>query len=317
VEERWFRRPAEKTSRGLAPPLGAVAGRPVGTDEAWCVTKDDLKFFKTRMEYRDPGDWKQFSQKELPGELTFSAWCHVLPDKTTEYKTVTVVRDITAEEMMDFYLDDPVRMKWDGMISHHELVQQDSLADREQIVRWIRSFPFSFITDREYIIGRKIFREEDKIYAMTKAVEHPMAPLKEGLIRMEVFYSMWYARNVECPWGTDRKACEVVLLHHEKFGVPERLSRFVACKGMWGVIKKMEPAIREFTAERRRRCDPDEADLQSYGANWSSDAECEDGAASCTNTRGSRARRFRPFRAVRRAVMAGVVTTAIIVAKHK
>ena len=30
----------------------------------------------------------------------------------TEYKSVTVANDATAEEFMDFYLDDPTRPKW-------------------------------------------------------------------------------------------------------------------------------------------------------------------------------------------------------------
>ncbi|CAD7704805.1 unnamed protein product [Ostreobium quekettii] len=317
LEERLCCRRPAKASRGLGAPPRPLTEDAGTTDESWCVTEEDLKFFKTRMENRDPKDWKRFCQKELPGELTFSAWCHVLPNKGTEYKSVTVVRDVTAQEMMDFYLDDPYRMKWDGMISHHELLQQESMSDRRQIVRWIRSFPFSFMTDREYIIGRRVFQEGDKIYAMTKTVDHPLAPVKDGLVRMEVYYSMWYTRNVTCPWGTDRKACEVVLLHHEQFGVPERLSRFVACKGMWGFIKNMEPTIRQFTAERRARCDPDAADPQAYGANWQPETDSDDSMDSNASSQSVRVRRFRPIRAVRRAVMAGLVTTVIIAAKHK
>jgi len=57
--------------------------------------------------------------------------------------------------------------------------------------------------------------------------------------------------------------------------------------------------------------------VKAYGANWSSDAECEEDTDSSANTRGGRVRRFRPFKAIRRAVMAGLVTTAIIIAKHK
>jgi hypothetical protein len=33
-------------------------------------------------------------------------------DGKTEYKSITVAKDATAEEFMDFYLDDPTRMKW-------------------------------------------------------------------------------------------------------------------------------------------------------------------------------------------------------------
>lgn len=30
----------------------------------------------------------------------------------TDYKSITVCHDATAEEFMDFFLDDPARMKW-------------------------------------------------------------------------------------------------------------------------------------------------------------------------------------------------------------
>ena len=39
--------------------------------------------------------------------------CH--QDGKTEYKSVTVAEDSTAEEFMDFYLDDHTRTKWVGV----------------------------------------------------------------------------------------------------------------------------------------------------------------------------------------------------------
>lgn len=36
-------------------------------------------------------------------------------DGKTEYKSVTVAEDSTAEEFMDFYLDDHTRTKWVSM----------------------------------------------------------------------------------------------------------------------------------------------------------------------------------------------------------
>ena len=35
-----------------------------------------------------------------------------MQDGKTEYKSVTVAEDSTAEEFMDFYLDDDTRPKW-------------------------------------------------------------------------------------------------------------------------------------------------------------------------------------------------------------
>jgi hypothetical protein len=47
------------------------------------------------------------------------------------------------------------------MISHHETLEEGPSKHRCQVVRWVRSFPFSFLSDREYIIGRRVWRAED------------------------------------------------------------------------------------------------------------------------------------------------------------
>jgi hypothetical protein len=47
------------------------------------------------------------------------------------------------------------------MISHHETLEEGPAKHRCQVVRWVRSFPFSFLSDREYIIGRRVWRAED------------------------------------------------------------------------------------------------------------------------------------------------------------
>ena len=47
----------------------------------------------------------------------------------TEYKSVTVAEDSTAEEFMDFYLDDDTRATW---VSPHTLTRQQGLAAENQ-----------------------------------------------------------------------------------------------------------------------------------------------------------------------------------------
>ena len=48
---------------------------------------------------------------------TYAAWRRGTPNGKNEYKSITITPNATAEEFMDFYLDDPTRPKWDGMIS--------------------------------------------------------------------------------------------------------------------------------------------------------------------------------------------------------
>jgi hypothetical protein len=57
----------------------------------------------------------------------------------------------------------------DGMVYHHEVLEHGDYSQRQQVVRWKRRFPFAFLSDREYTIARREFREQDgSIYACTK-----------------------------------------------------------------------------------------------------------------------------------------------------
>lgn len=45
-----------------------------------CVTEEDLQFFKSRTEGElGAAGWKSICEKELSGELTYSAWFRILP----------------------------------------------------------------------------------------------------------------------------------------------------------------------------------------------------------------------------------------------
>ena len=54
------------------------------------------------------------------------------------------------------------------MLAHTEQLESGSVRDRCEVVRWIRHFPFPFLTDREYVIGRRIFRKDDIIYTVSR-----------------------------------------------------------------------------------------------------------------------------------------------------
>ncbi len=89
-----------------------------------------------------------------------------------------------------------------------------------------------------------------------QSIDHPRAPPARGIVRMDVFWSMWRSRTIPCPHGSGRPACETVLIHHEQFKIPENLARFAVRHGMSGFVKKMGPAVCEFVAERRKRISP-------------------------------------------------------------
>lgn len=56
----------------------------------------------------------------------------------------------------------------DTMLSQAYIVEYGNCNSRELVVRWLRQFPFSFISDREYVIARKTFKEGDVSYSITK-----------------------------------------------------------------------------------------------------------------------------------------------------
>lgn len=147
------------------PPLILVPVRYVG--------EKDLAFFKYHA--MDAGAcpgasaWEVMFQKDLPGFVRYTAWRRILPSGITEYKSVTTCPNATAQEFMDMYLDDDFRRNWDGMVIHHEVLEHGEFSQRQQVVRWVRRFPFSFLSDREYTIARRVFHEPDgSIVACTK-----------------------------------------------------------------------------------------------------------------------------------------------------
>ena len=48
----------------------------------------------------------------------------MLQDGKTDYKSITIAEDSTAEEFMDFYLDDDIRAKWVILTSSLRVVLQ-------------------------------------------------------------------------------------------------------------------------------------------------------------------------------------------------
>lgn len=266
-----FEWPHPATAAAAPAPTNAAAAT---TEDAWYVGDKDLAEFKWTLEGGRPAgasDWELMMQKQWPG-CTYTAWRRTIAGGKSEYKSVTISEDATAEEFMDFYLDDQTRMTWDSMISETQLLESGSgeggAARRQQVVRWLRTFPFAFISQREYIIARSFFRDpsDGSLYAVTKGlVEHPAAPALPGVVRMEGFHSHWRSRTVPCPHGSGRPAVETVLLHFEDFRINERLARFSVRHGMSGFVKGMIPAVQRFVAERRLRCSPEQEDVISFG----------------------------------------------------
>jgi hypothetical protein len=282
AREVWYRFQTPGTARALAReawaalrarraprwPASAGAGKgefepleplePLARDAlpGWPVAAAELELFRDAVERGAGPAWEPLLTRAYPG-VTYSAWRRWLPSGRTEYKSTTVVEDATPTEAMDFYLDDAGRPRWDAMITATALVEAaHAPAHRCQVVRWVRSFPFAFLSAREYVIARRVFAGAPTpagptLYAVTRSVEHAAAPRAEGLVRMEAFYSIWRSAAVPCPRGSGRPATETTLLHFEDFGVPEHLARFAVRHGMPGFVSKVPAAMRAYVDARR------------------------------------------------------------------
>ncbi|KXZ56547.1 CYCC1 protein [Gonium pectorale] len=252
----------------------------------WYITQKDLAFYQYHMEQNGdcPGasPWEVLMEKDIPNCMKYTAWRRTLANGKTEYKSLTHSADATAEEFTDLYFDDDYRPKWDAMIIHHEVVEHGDFSQRQQVVRWVRRFPFKFLSDREYTIARRLYRTDDCLYGLTKVVDHPSARRDSHVVKMDVFYSMWRSRTVQCPWGSNRPACETLLLHHEQFKIMEHLARFAVRHGMWGFVKTLSERTPEYIARRRQRgLVPTQIDAMAYGYNG-----CPGPAPGCVGSPG-------------------------------
>ena len=115
-----------------------------------------------------------------------------------QYRSRTVFEDATPEMVRDFFWDDEFRMKWDDMLLQASTLEECPTTGT-MVVQWVRKvseallckvmyescslyagsyvfamafcfleqFPF-FCSDREYLIGRRIWESGRSYYCVTK-----------------------------------------------------------------------------------------------------------------------------------------------------
>ena len=106
-----------------------------------------------------------------------------------------------APQVMDFYWSDPRRQKWDNMLTKAEILENGEFSQREMVVHWVRSFPFSFLSDRDYVIGRREFQRGQVLYGITKVINYPQHDPGK-LVQTDKYWSMWSCEPVSCPYNT-------------------------------------------------------------------------------------------------------------------
>lgn len=213
------------------------------------VGEHDLRDLRRRLQGRDGGlPWVLMMERSAPG-MIYQAWCRDPKEGPTEYKSRTVFEDSTPELVKDFYWDDEFRSVWDDMLIYTKALEgcEDTGAE---IAHWIRKFPF-FCSDREYLIGRRIFELGGTFFCITKAVPYAALPRRDKPLRVDIYYSSWCVRAAKSTKNAGQMtACEVTFFHAEDMHIPKRIAKIGVRQGMWGCVRKMEPGLRKYQVHR-------------------------------------------------------------------
>ncbi|KAF8379909.1 hypothetical protein HHK36_027374 [Tetracentron sinense] len=211
--------------------------------------EQDLEHLCQLVEVKDGGPaWIQMMDRSTPN-MSYQAWRRDPETGPPQYRSSTVFEDATPELVRDFFWDDEFRSKWDDMLIY-SMTLEECPTTGTMVVHWIRKFPF-FCSDREYIIGRRIWESGRSYYCVTKGVPCHSVPRRNKPRRVDLYYSSWCIRAVESKRGDGQlTACEVLLFHHEDMGIPWEIAKLGVRQGMWGAVKKIEPGLRAYQKAR-------------------------------------------------------------------
>ncbi|KAL8162755.1 hypothetical protein V2J09_014244 [Rumex salicifolius] len=214
------------------------------------VTENDLDHLLHLLNKKDGEiSWQSMMERTTPS-MTYQAWRHDPEIGPTVYRSRTVFEDASAELVRDFFWDDEFRPKWDPMLSYFKILEECPQTGAT-IVHWIKKFPF-FCSDREYIIGRRIWEAGKSYYCITKGVPYSNLPKCDKPRRVERYFSSWIIKPVESRKGDGQlSACEVTLIHYEDMGIPKDVAKLGVRHGMWGTVKKLHSGMRAYQKMRK------------------------------------------------------------------
>ncbi|XP_076936784.1 uncharacterized protein LOC143604076 [Bidens hawaiensis] len=212
------------------------------------VGEGDLKHICKLVTEKDGGPvWNKVMDRST-SNMSYQAWKREPETGPPQYRSRTVYEDMSPEMMRDFFWDDEFRLKWDDMLLEAETIEECP-KNGTMVVKWVRKFPF-FCSDREYIIGRRIWESVKTYYCVTKGVQYPSIPRRSKPRRVDLYYSSWSIRAVESRKGDGQmSACEVLLFHHEDMGIPWEVAKLGVRQGMWGAVKKIDRGLRWYQKE--------------------------------------------------------------------
>ncbi|KAJ6410925.1 hypothetical protein OIU84_007642 [Salix udensis] len=213
------------------------------------VTEEDLEHLYQLVEVKDGGPTWMHMMDRSTSTMSYKAWRRDPKTGPPQYRSSTVFEDASPEIVRDFFWDDDFRPKWDDMLLYSAILDECRTTGT-MLVHWVRKFPF-FCSDREYIIGRRIWESGRSYYCVTKGVPSSSIPRRDKPRRVDIYYSSWCIRAVESRKGDGQlTACEVLLFHYEDMGIPWEIAKLGVRQGMWGTVKKIEPGLRAYQRTR-------------------------------------------------------------------
>lgn len=214
------------------------------------VTENDLEHLLHLLASKD-GDmtWQSMMDRST-SNFTYQAWRHEPEAGPVVYRSRTVFEDATPELIRDFFWDDEFRPKWDPMLAYFKILEECPHTGT-MIIHWIKKFPF-FCSDREYIIGRRIWEGGRSYYCLTKGVPYPALERRDKPRRVDLYFSSWVIKPVQSRKGDGQlTACEVNLVHYEDMGIPKDVAKLGVRHGMWGTVKKLHSGFRAYQQARK------------------------------------------------------------------
>eukprot|EP00250_Pteridium_aquilinum_P010289 c19271_g1_i1 orf=257-1570(-) len=213
------------------------------------IQNEDLREFYQKLHYKDGGPpWEFLMEHSIPG-MAYQAWRRDPQEGPTEYRSHHVFESATPQIVRDFFWDDEFRREWDDLIKSANCFEACTETG-ESVSHWIKKFPF-FCSNREYVISRRIYECEGTYFCITKAVSHSEVPIKKKPRRVNVYSSCWCIQAVESSQTGQMTACEVIFLHSEDMLIQKDLAKLGVRRGMWPLVKRMEPGLRKYEAHRK------------------------------------------------------------------
>ncbi|KAG5554497.1 hypothetical protein RHGRI_012141 [Rhododendron griersonianum] len=215
------------------------------------VAENDLEHLFRLLDSKDGEMGWQGLMERSTSNFTYQAWRHEPETGPVVYRSRTVFEDATPEMVRDFFWDDEFRPKWDPMLAYFKMLEECPHTGTT-IVHWIKKFPF-FCSDREYIIGRRIWEAGKKYYCVTKGgVPYPALQKRDKPRRVDLYFSSWVIKPVQSRKGDGPlPACEVSLVHYEDMGIPKDVAKLGVRHGMWGTVKKLHSGFRAYQQARK------------------------------------------------------------------